>query len=61
MPGQELAQPNPPPEKSRLPESVGSLRVELELNVLNDEELNAVKLFRRAADYIAACKMIFLR
>ena len=54
MPAQLLTQPNPPPEKSLLPKELGALSVKLDLNVLSQEELNDVKAFRRAADYIAA-------
>ncbi|EJD06948.1 phosphoketolase [Fomitiporia mediterranea MF3/22] len=60
MPAQLLTQPNPPPEKSLLPKEFGALSVKLDLNVLSQEELNDVKAFRRAADYIAAA-MIFLK
>ncbi|THH28321.1 hypothetical protein EUX98_g5854 [Antrodiella citrinella] len=61
MPAQQLAQPNPPPDPSLLPESILSLKVELNYkNVLSSQELSALKQFRRAADYIAAA-MIFLK
>ncbi|KAI1797383.1 phosphoketolase [Ganoderma leucocontextum] len=60
MPGQRLFQPNPPPDRSLLPESVLDFNVTLDTkNVLSPEELTALKQFRRAADYIAAA-MIFL-
>ena len=55
MPGQLLFQPNPPPDPSQLPDSILEYGVQLDLtNVLSAEELNAIKQFRRAADYIAA-------
>ena len=55
MPGQLLFQPNPPPDPSQLPESILEYSVKLDLtNVLSNEELSAIKQFRRAADYIAA-------
>ena len=54
MPAQILTRPNPPPEKSQLPEELGQLSVKLDLNVLSPQELEDVKAFRRAADYIAA-------
>ena len=55
MPGQLLFQPNPPPDPSQLPESILEYGVKLDLkNVLSNEELTAIKQFRRAADYIAA-------
>ena len=55
MPGQKLFQPNPPPDQSLIPESVLDLSVKLDIShALSDNELVAVKQFRRAADYIAA-------
>lgn len=59
MPAQLLFQPNPPPDASLLPASVGSLKVELELNVLSPQEEQDIKAFRRAADYIAAGEFMF--
>ena len=55
--------PNPPPEKSQLPDSVLKLAINLDdakKSVLSDNELAAVKAYRRAANYIAAA-MIFLK
>ncbi|KAF7985626.1 hypothetical protein HWV62_2125 [Athelia sp. TMB] len=61
MPGQEITQPNPPADPSLLPDSVLDLHVNLDIkNVLSEEELSAMRKFRRAADYIAAA-MIFLK
>ena len=61
MPGEILDRPNPPPGKSRLPDSILEYRVNLESsNVLTPEECRAITKFRRAADYIAAA-MIFLK
>lgn len=55
MPAQLLFQPNPPPDPSQLPDSILDYGVKLDLtNYLPAEELNAIKQFRRAADYIAA-------
>jgi xylulose-5-phosphate/fructose-6-phosphate phosphoketolase len=55
MPGQEIASANPPPDPSLLPESLLQYKVNLEIqNALSEEELKAVKSFRRAANYIAA-------
>ena len=54
MPAQLLHQPNPPPDPSLLPQDLAKLSVKLDLNVLSDEELQDVRAFRRAADYIAA-------
>ncbi|TCD60297.1 hypothetical protein EIP91_010418 [Steccherinum ochraceum] len=61
MPAQELAQANPPPDPSLLPEYVLDLKTVIpNQNVLSPAELSAVQQFRRAADYIAAA-MIFLK
>ncbi|KAJ7733403.1 phosphoketolase [Mycena maculata] len=60
MPGQILIQANPPADPSLLPDSVLELSVKLNTkNYLSDDELKSIKMFRRAADYIAAA-MIFL-
>ncbi|EIM90845.1 D-xylulose 5-phosphate/D-fructose 6-phosphate phosphoketolase [Stereum hirsutum FP-91666 SS1] len=61
MPGQEIAQPNPPPDASHLPDSLLELRVKLNIkDALSKEDIKAVQTFRRAADYVAAA-MIFLK
>ncbi|TFY60649.1 hypothetical protein EVG20_g7344 [Dentipellis fragilis] len=60
MPGQELAQPNPPPDPSQLPDDILRYRIELEKNVLSPQELKSLVQFRRAADFIGAA-MIFLK
>ncbi|TFK49509.1 D-xylulose 5-phosphate/D-fructose 6-phosphate phosphoketolase [Heliocybe sulcata] len=61
MPGQVLYEANPPPEASRLPEELLKLRVQLDVtNVLTKDEVESLKRFRRAANYIAAA-MIFLK
>jgi xylulose-5-phosphate/fructose-6-phosphate phosphoketolase len=55
--------PNPPPEKSQLPDSLLKLAINLDdakKSVLSDNELAAIKAYRRAANYIAAA-MIFLK
>lgn len=55
MPGQQISQPNPPPEPSWLPDDVLQLAVQLKTkNYLPEDELKAIQAFRRAADYIAA-------
>ncbi|TFK40130.1 phosphoketolase [Crucibulum laeve] len=60
MPAQEIAQPNPPPDASLLSDAVLEYSVTLDTkDYLPKDELNAIQLFRRAADYIAAA-MIFL-
>ncbi|KAF8150640.1 phosphoketolase [Crassisporium funariophilum] len=60
MPGQQIAQPNPPPDPSNLPDSILEYAVHLKTEgFLPQEELDAVLQFRRAANYIAAA-MIFL-
>lgn len=60
MPAQLLSQPNPPPGPSSLPKSLDELKVNLKLDVLSKHELDDIRSFRRAADYIAAA-MIFLK
>ncbi|KZP31650.1 D-xylulose 5-phosphate/D-fructose 6-phosphate phosphoketolase [Athelia psychrophila] len=61
MPGQEIAQANPPADASLLPDSVLDLHIHLDnKNILTDDELASIRKFRRAADYIAAA-MIFLK
>lgn len=61
MPGQELFQPNPPADPSLIPESMLDFSVKLNTsNFLSSDELKAVKMFRRAADYIAAGMSNFL-
>ncbi|KAJ7638132.1 XFP N-terminal domain-containing protein [Mycena rosella] len=60
MPGQILLQANPPAEPSLLPDSMLQFSVHLDTkNYLSNDELKSMKMFRRAADYIAAA-MIFL-
>lgn len=55
MPGQILIQANPPADPSLLPDSVLQLSVKLDTkNYLSNDELKAMKMFRRTADYIAA-------
>lgn len=55
MPGQQIAEANPPPDASLLPDSVLDYGVQLEnKHVLSKHELTAVHKFRRAADYVAA-------
>jgi len=50
MPGQQLAQANPPPDPSNLPAKLGELAVKLKLDVLSDEEVQSLKDFRAAAN-----------
>ncbi|KAJ7284572.1 phosphoketolase [Mycena rebaudengoi] len=60
MPGQILLQANPPADPSLLPDSMLEFSVKLDTkDYLSKDELNAIKMFRRAADYIASA-MIFL-
>jgi xylulose-5-phosphate/fructose-6-phosphate phosphoketolase len=55
MPTQGLAQANPPPDASQLPEEVLNLKINLDISdALSDAEIGALRKFRRAADYIAA-------
>jgi xylulose-5-phosphate/fructose-6-phosphate phosphoketolase len=63
MPSEFHETPNPPPEKSQLPDSLLQLAINLDeakKSVLTDEEIEACKAYRRAANYIAAA-MIFLK
>ena len=55
--------PNPPPEKSQLPDSVLQLAINLDhakQSVLTENELAGIIAYRRATNYIAAA-MIFLK
>jgi xylulose-5-phosphate/fructose-6-phosphate phosphoketolase len=55
MPAQQLAQPNPPAERSQLPESLLSLSIRLNVaESLSKTELHAIKCFRKAACYMSA-------
>ena len=55
MPAQELAQPNPPPDPSQLQDAILDWSVKLQTkDFLSSDELQSVRAFRRAADYIAA-------
>jgi xylulose-5-phosphate/fructose-6-phosphate phosphoketolase len=63
MPSKFHEIPNPPPEKSQLPDSLLKLAINLDeakKSVLNDYELAACKAYCRAANYITAA-MIFLK
>lgn len=54
MGGQEIYVPNPPPDPSQLPDEILSFRKQLNIqNVLSPDELDAIRQFRKAADYIA--------
>ncbi|KXN91188.1 putative phosphoketolase [Leucoagaricus sp. SymC.cos] len=55
MPGQQLTQPNLPPNPSHIPDSISPQVVQLEYTkFLNRDDLTSIRSFRRAADYIAA-------
>ncbi|EGN99141.1 hypothetical protein SERLA73DRAFT_168658 [Serpula lacrymans var. lacrymans S7.3] len=61
MPGQQISQPNPPPDPSHIPDSMLDYQVQLTTaEVLSQDELSDIEKFRRAANYIAAA-MIFLK
>lgn len=61
MPAQIISQPNPPADPSLLPDSVRSYEVALDTkDYLPPAELESIQLFRRAADYIAAGKDVFV-
>ncbi|KAH9481511.1 putative phosphoketolase [Psilocybe cubensis] len=60
MPAQIISQPNPPADPSLLPDSTLDYAIKLDTkDYLSPEELDGIRKFRRAADYIAAA-MIFL-
>jgi len=55
MPANFIERPNPPGDPSLIPDFVTGLAVQLETkDYLSNDELHAVQLFRRAANYIAA-------
>ncbi|KAF3927963.1 hypothetical protein ABW20_dc0109159 [Dactylellina cionopaga] len=57
MPTQFISQPNPPAEKSHLPDDVLKLAVPTDhKDFLSEKDLNAIQKFRRTADYLAAGK-----
>ncbi|KIJ62782.1 hypothetical protein HYDPIDRAFT_41494 [Hydnomerulius pinastri MD-312] len=61
MAAQCIDQPNPPPDPSQLPDSMLDYRVQTGTGyVISASELDSVRKFRRAANYIAAA-MIFLK
>jgi len=61
MPGEVIDRPNPQPLPSHIDDSVLSLAVKLEKSKLEDKEYAGLQHFRRAANYIAACKAQWLR
>lgn len=54
MPAQLLAQPNPPPDPSHLPDSVLDYRVVHTKSDITSAELASISKFKRAANYISA-------
>ena len=55
MPGQLLAQANPPPDPSGLADDILNYAVQLNIkDFLSENEHKSVQLFTRAANYIAA-------
>lgn len=56
MPGEVIDRPNPQPLASNIPEDVLSLAVKLEASKLDEATSEGLQAFRRAANYIAACK-----
>ncbi|KAG6856505.1 hypothetical protein H0H87_003698 [Tephrocybe sp. NHM501043] len=60
MPGQQIAQANPPPDPSQLPDDILKYGAHLDTkDYLSHDELKKIDLFTRSANYIAAA-MIFL-
>ncbi|KAF9237663.1 XFP N-terminal domain-containing protein [Melanogaster broomeanus] len=61
MPGQRISKPNPPPDPSHLPDSILDLRAQPRTKaVISNTELDSLRSFVRAANYITAA-MIFLK
>ncbi|KAK6529966.1 hypothetical protein TWF281_009116 [Arthrobotrys megalospora] len=61
MNNQFINQPNPPAEKSHIPDDILGLTIAPnQKNALSDEHRDAIQKFRRTADYLAAA-MIFLQ
>ena len=58
MPGEVIDRPNPQPLASNIPEDVLSLSVQLEKTKLDQATSEGLEAFRRAANYIAACKRL---
>lgn len=56
MPGEVIDRPNPQPLASNIPEDVCSLSVKLEASKVDEATSEGLQVFRRAANYIAACK-----
>lgn len=57
MPGQQIAQTNPPPDPSLLSDGILQYAVKLDTkNYLSEKEYKSIELFVRAADYVAAGK-----
>ena len=56
MPGEVIDRPNPQPLPSNIPEDVFSLSVQLEKTKLDQATSEALQVYRRAANYIAACE-----
>ena len=56
MPGEVIDRPNPQPLPSNLDGNVLSLAAKLEKAKLDEADYAGLQHFRRAANYIAACK-----
>ena len=57
MPGQELLQPNPPPDPSNIPDAMLQHSIALDTkDYLPKDQLASIKAFTGAANYIAAGK-----
>jgi len=62
MPGQHLAQANPAPDPSLIPDSMLLYTVKLNTkDYLPKNELNALQMFRRAGNYVAAGGLLPLK
>ena len=58
MPGEEIDRPNPQPLPSLIDDHVLSLTVKLEKTKLDAATATGLQEFRRAANYIAAGKLL---
>jgi xylulose-5-phosphate/fructose-6-phosphate phosphoketolase len=55
MAKEEIAEANPPPDASQLPDLLLKLKVDIDTaDALSDDQVDAIRKFRRAANYLAA-------
>lgn len=58
MPGEIIDKPNPKPLPSHLPEVIDQLAVQLARTSLDQNVIDSLQRFQRAANYIAAGKLL---